>query len=106
MGKIQVLEATGSETDKRKVRRLKPLISGNREQVLVTVIIVNCICMEWVPTLLQRFFSELFTLIISVSLVLIFGEILPQVLCLKRPIQCGANFVWLLYLLKVVVWPI
>jgi len=91
--KLNVVEMTGSFSQKRRVRRLAPLLKQNREQLLISIIIVNCICMEWVPTLLHRIFTETFTLIISVSLVLIFGEILPQVLCLQRPIACGANFV-------------
>lgn len=104
--KLSVIEMTGTAAQKRRVKRLAPLLKQNREQLLISIIIVNCICMEWVPTLLQRIFTETFTLVISVSLVLIFGEILPQVLCLQRPIACGSNFVWLAYVLKVVTFPL
>jgi len=104
--KLRMVMESGTEQEKREAKRLRPLVTGNREQLLVTIIIVNSICLEWVPTLLQRFFSETFTLIVSVTLVLIFGEIMPQVLCLKRPIHCGANFVWLIYILKIATWPI
>lgn len=54
--------------------------------------------------------SSLITSIVSISIILIFGEILPKTLARKNPVKSAKAFVWFMNINKVIffpfVWPI
>merc|ERR1719373_1070946 len=68
--------------------------------MLTAIVIMNCVCMEALPLILDQFFTPWLTMTLSTTLVLIVAEILPQTCCLSRPVECGARFAWLAVLVK------
>lgn len=49
--------------------------------MLVTLLLCNAAAMETLPIFLDRVVSPTEAVILSVSLVLIFGEVIPQAIC-------------------------
>ena len=63
--------------------------------------------MEALPVFLDRVFSRLTAVVISVTLLLIFGEVIPQAFCTgPRQIQIAAMAAPMTRLLMIVTWPI
>ena len=68
---------------------------------------MNSFAMEALPVFLDRVFSRLTAVIISVTLLLIFGEVIPQALCTgPRQIQIAAMAAPMTRFLMIVSWPI
>lgn len=77
---LELKSRTGTELEKYYANKLLPVIN-NRHWLLVTLLICNATAMEALPIFLQRIVDEFMAVVISVSLVLFFGEIIPQALC-------------------------
>ena len=97
--------------DRRRAKRLEPLLREERHHLLlVTLLLTNTAAMEALPEMLDKLVPEWAAVLISVSLVLLFSEIIPQSICTRSPLAVGAAFsplVWLLMLLLFpVAWPI
>ena len=71
---------TGTTEEKHYARNILPVIS-NHHWLLVTLLLCNSFAMEAMPIFLARIVSEALAIVISVTLVLFFGEIIPQALC-------------------------
>ena len=71
---------TGTTEEKHYARNILPVIS-NHHWLLVTLLLCNSFAMEAMPIFLARIVSEVLAIVISVTLVLFFGEIIPQALC-------------------------
>jgi len=97
--KMRLLQRTGTSDQKRAAKKLAPLLK-DQHLLLTTIVFVNCVCMEVLPKLLDKFLSDTAAIITSVTLILIFGEIVPQAACLDNPVGCGASVAWLITLLK------
>lgn len=74
------IEAKGSELSKRQAEKIFSVIDQNH-WMLVTLLLCNALAMEALPLFLDKVVSPLLVIIISVTAVLIFGEIIPQALC-------------------------
>jgi metal transporter CNNM len=74
------IEAKGSELSKRHAEKIFSVIDQNH-WMLVTLLLCNALAMEALPLFLDKVVSPLLVIIISVTAVLIFGEIIPQALC-------------------------
>ena len=97
--------------DRRRAKRLEPLLREERHHLLlVTLLLTNTAAMEALPEVLDKIVPEWAAVLISVSLVLLFSEIIPQSICTRAPLAVGAFFsplVWLLmFVLYPVSWPI
>lgn len=49
--------------------------------MLVTLLLVNALCMEIMPIYLVKICPEAIAIVLSVTLILLFGEIIPQAVC-------------------------
>ncbi|KAG8100878.1 hypothetical protein GUJ93_ZPchr1356g33721, partial [Zizania palustris] len=58
------------------------------------------------PIFLDRIFHPVVAVILSVTFVLAFGEVIPQAICTRYGLAVGANFVWLVRILMVICYPI
>lgn len=79
--------------------------------MLVTLLLCNAGAMETLPIFLDKMLTPVEAVIISVSLVLIFGEIIPQALCtgpkqLAIAYWCCPIVYGLMWLTILVSWPI
>jgi metal transporter CNNM len=77
-----------------------------QHQLLVTLLLCNAVAMEALPIFLDRIFHPVVAVILSVTFVLAFGEVIPQAICTRYGLAVGANFVWLVRILMVICYPI
>ncbi|KAL8430716.1 hypothetical protein ACSSS7_005766 [Eimeria intestinalis] len=80
---LLVLQETGSEAEKAQARKVHELLS-RRHQLLVTLLVANSLAMEALPLFLDRLVSPFHAVLLAVTLILFFGEILPQAVCTGR----------------------
>ena len=77
---LEIKLATGTDIEKTQAKKVIPVIS-NHHFLLVTLLVANAVAMETLPLLLDSMFSAYIAIILSVTFVLIFGEVLPQAFC-------------------------
>jgi metal transporter CNNM len=66
----------GDPDVKRMTERIFPVIDQHH-WMLVTLLLCNAAAMETLPIFLDRIFSPAIAVLISVTLILMFGEIIP-----------------------------
>jgi metal transporter CNNM len=91
--------------DFQRAKRLEPILS-NHHYLLVTLLLCNAAAMEALPIFLDALVPSAYAVIISVTFVLIFGEVLPQALCTKDPLTIGSRFAPFIGFLMLILWPI
>jgi len=77
---LELRSTNGTEEEKEYAQKVLPILA-KRHWLLVTLLLMNAICMEALPLFLDKIFPEFMAIVISVSLVLLFGEIIPQAYC-------------------------
>lgn len=77
---LELRSKNGTEEEKLYAEKVLPILA-KRHWLLVTLLLMNAICMEALPIFLDKIVPEFLAIIISVSLVLLFGEIIPQAYC-------------------------
>eukprot|EP00884_Botryococcus_braunii_P005986 jgi/Botrbrau1/15389/Bobra.43_2s0017.1 len=106
---LEVLIRSGSPREMNYAKRIAPILA-RPHLLLVTLLLVNAAAMEALPLVLDRLVSPVVAVILSVTAVLIFGEILPQAVCSKYGLAVGAYSAWLvrllIYLVGVISFPI
>jgi metal transporter CNNM len=105
---VAVLKAAGGR-NAVLVERIEPLLE-KPHWVLVTLLVVNSLCMEALPIFLDRLLNPLSAILISVTAILLFGEIIPQAVCNQYGLEIGSYMAWLvtlmMYATAPVSWPI
>jgi metal transporter CNNM len=102
---LKILADAGSDTDKRRARRIMPLVERHH-LILVTLLIVDAGAAEALPIFLDRISSPVIAIVISVTAVLFFGEILPSAVCSKWGLAIGANMAWFVWFLIAMTSPV
>jgi len=103
---MELRETTGTPMEKEYSKVILPVLS-NRHWLLCTLLLMNSFAMEALPVFLDRVFSRFAAVVISVTLLLIFGEVIPQALCTgPRQIQIAAMAAPMTRFLMIVSWPI
>jgi metal transporter CNNM len=77
---LELRSTTGTEEEKAYAEKVLPILA-NRHWLLVTLLLMNAFAMEALPLYLDKVVPEYLAVIISVSLVLLFGEVIPQAIC-------------------------
>ncbi|KAK6930030.1 CNNM, transmembrane domain [Dillenia turbinata] len=77
-----------------------------QHQLLVTLLLCNACAMEALPIYLDKLFNQYVAILLSVTFVLAFGEVIPQATCSRYGLAVGANFVWLVRILMIICYPI
>lgn len=72
----------------------------------MTLLLCNACAMEALPIYLDKIFHPFVAVLLSVTFVLAFGEVIPQAICSRYGLLVGANFVWLVRLLMIICYPI
>ncbi|KAL0484166.1 DUF21 domain-containing protein [Acrasis kona] len=106
---IKILKKTGSEQEKKYASRLFPILK-HHHWLLVTLLLWNAAAMEALPLFLNKIVPEYLAIILSVTFVLIFGEVIPQAAISRFGLAVGGNlhwFVWIaIYVASPAAWPI
>lgn len=77
---LEMKLAIGSAEEREMAERVLPVI--NRHHLLLVALLVgNTFAAETLPLMFHMLFNDIIAVAISVTLILIFGEVLPQALC-------------------------
>ncbi|RXH70488.1 hypothetical protein DVH24_013234 [Malus domestica] len=102
---LEILQRSGSPTEKKQAAIILPVVQ-KQHQLLVTLLLCNAAAMEALPLYLDKLFNQYVAIILSVTFVLFFGEVIPQAICTRYGLAVGSNFVWLVRILMFVCYPI
>lgn len=108
--KLEIVRMIGSTSEAEAASTIIPILR-NHHILLVTLLLFNALANEAMPVFLEKIVPPYIAVILSVSLVLIFGEIIPSALFTGRnQISLAARlspFVWfLLYTLYPITLPV
>ncbi|KZV32408.1 hypothetical protein F511_03691 [Dorcoceras hygrometricum] len=102
---LEILQRSGTTREKKQAAIILPVVQ-KQHQLLVTLLLCNAAAMEALPIYLDKIFHPAVAVILSVTFVLVFGEIIPQAVCSRYGLAVGANFVWLVRVLMIICFPI
>ncbi|CAN7015542.1 hypothetical protein Bca4012_032017 [Brassica carinata] len=102
---LEILQRSGTPNEKKQASAIFPVVQ-KQHQLLVTLLLCNAVAMEGLPIYLDKLFNEYVAIILSVTFVLAFGEVIPQAICTRYGLAVGANFVWLVRILMILCYPI
>ncbi len=104
--KLKIKLAVGTTQEKQAANKILPIIS-NHHLLLCTLLLFNSVANEALPIFLNELVPSWAAVLISVTLILLFGEILPTAL-FTGPSQLiiASKFTSLVYFLQLIFWPI
>ncbi|KAG2298081.1 hypothetical protein Bca4012_009292 [Brassica carinata] len=106
---LEVLAKSGTPRDRKHAAKILPVVK-NQHLLLCTLLICNAAAMETLPIFLDGLVTAWGAILISVTLILLFGEIIPQSVCSRHGLAIGATvapFVRVLvWICSPVAWPI
>jgi metal transporter CNNM len=103
---LEIKVAKGTEEERKMAKRIQEVVA-NHHLLLVTLLLGNACAMESLPILLDKMFAEVLSVLISVTFVLIFGEVLPQAFCTgPNQLKIAYRMVPLVKAVKFVLFPI
>ncbi|KXZ56624.1 hypothetical protein GPECTOR_1g562 [Gonium pectorale] len=106
---LEVLLRSGTPREQKYARRIMPLIA-NTHSLLVTLLLCNALAMVALPLFLDKLADPVTAVIVSVTAVLLGGEIIPQAICSRYGLAIGARLAplvrALMWLCSPVSWPV
>ncbi|KAL4312075.1 hypothetical protein GQ457_01G032760 [Hibiscus cannabinus] len=102
---LEILQRSGTPTEKKQAAAILPVVQ-KQHQLLVTLLLCNAVAMEALPIYLDKIFNEYLAIILSVTFVLLFGEVIPQAVCTRYGLAIGANLSGVVRLLMLICYPI
>ncbi|XP_077233935.1 CBS domain protein (DUF21) [Tasmannia lanceolata] len=86
---LEVLAKSGTPQDRKHAAKILPVVK-KQHLLLCTLLICNAAAMEALPIFLDSLISAFGAVLISVTLILLFGEIIPQSVCSRYGLAIGA----------------
>jgi len=102
---LTLRKETSEGEEHEKIESVERLLS-QEHWLLVTIVLLNALSMEALPIFLDRLCGPVAALILSLTAVLILGEIIPQAICTKKPFEFGSKFSVILRCLQYITFPI
>ncbi|KAI5287497.1 hypothetical protein KEM54_005953 [Ascosphaera aggregata] len=88
---LRVIQDSGSEKEQARATKVIKLMRRGKHWVLVTLLLGNVIVNETLPIILDRSLGGGWVaVLVSTGLVVVFGEILPQAICVNYGLTIGA----------------
>lgn len=87
---LEVLKRSGTTRQRACAEKILPVVA-KPHRLLVTLLICNAVAAEALPLVLDRLTDPISAVILSVTVVLIFGEIVPQAACSAYGLEIGAH---------------
>ncbi|XP_075648719.1 DUF21 domain-containing protein At1g47330 [Castanea sativa] len=97
---LEVLIKSGRPQDRLHAAKIFPVVK-NQHLLLCTLLIGNALAMEALPIFLDKLVPPWAAILISVTLILAFGEIIPQAVCTRYGLTVGATMA---PLVRVLLW--
>jgi len=102
---LQILVHSGDAKQKKYAGGILPILK-NRHHLMVTLLLINAAAMEALPIFLDKLTDPVIAIVVSVTAVLLFGEIIPQALCVRFGLLIGYHTSWLVRALMYLTFPI
>ncbi|KAL3681922.1 hypothetical protein R1sor_024878 [Riccia sorocarpa] len=102
---LEVLMRSGTPSDRKHAAKILPVVR-NQHLLLVTLLIGNALAMEALPIFLDSLVEAWGAILLSVTLILMFGEILPQAVCTRYGLAVGAFMSPVVRVLLMVFFPV
>jgi len=107
---LQVLAHSGDVHERRNAQKVLALLQRGKHWVLVTLLLSNVITNETLPIVLDRSLGGGWPAVVSSTiLIVIFGEVVPQSICVRYGLPIGAAMapvvLGLMYLMGPAAWP-
>ncbi|RHY75699.1 hypothetical protein DYB34_010636 [Aphanomyces astaci] len=103
---LQILQTSGADDEKVQAERLLPIVKKHH-LLLVSLLLFNAAANEALPVFLSRVVTEAQAVMISVTCVLFFGEIIPSAIFTgKQQLAIAAALVPFVKLLMLLAFPI
>lgn len=108
---LKVIASSGTENEKKAANKVLTLLGRGKHWLLVTLLLSNVITNETLPVILDRLLGGGFAAVFSSTVaIVIFGEIIPQSICVRYGLELGAFFspyvLCLMYFMYPVAYPI
>ncbi|ORZ23036.1 hypothetical protein BCR42DRAFT_403830 [Absidia repens] len=104
---LQVIKASGTPEEQYNADKVLRLLAHGKHWVLVTLLLSNVVVNETLPILLDSLFGGGWqAILISTVLIVIFGEVIPQSVCVRYGLSIGAKCSKLVLVLMYVMWPL
>lgn len=102
---LEILAKAGQPQDRRNAEKILPIVK-NQHLLLCTLLIGNSLAMEALPIFLDALLPAWGAILISVTLILAFGEIIPQAVCSRYGLSVGAKLSILVRLIVIALFPL
>ena len=103
---LEIKMSNGTESEKYYAEKIYRLVA-NHHWLLVTLLLCNSFACEAMPIFLSKLVNEMMAVILSVTVLLFVGEIIPQALCIGPNQMKIASFLApFTYLLMWITYPI
>ncbi|KAJ4846305.1 DUF21 domain-containing protein [Turnera subulata] len=102
---LEVLATSGTPSDRTHATKILPVVK-RQHLLLCTLLICNAAAMEALPIFLDNLVTAWGAILISVTLILLFGEIIPQAVCSRHGLAIGAAMAPVVQVLVWICFPI
>ncbi|XP_071726246.1 DUF21 domain-containing protein At4g33700-like isoform X1 [Rutidosis leptorrhynchoides] len=102
---LEVLAKSGTPKDRRYADKILPVVK-RQHLLLCTLLICNAAAMEALPIFLDTLVTAWGAILISVTLILLFGEIIPQSVCTRYGLAIGASVAPFVHILVWLCFPV
>jgi len=107
---LQVLASSGEASERKNAAKVLRLLKRGKHWVLVSLLLSNVITNETLPIMLDRSLGGGWQAVLgSTILIVIFGEVVPQSICVRYGLPIGAfmssSTLLLMWILAPVAWP-
>ena len=102
---LKVLSTAGKQHEQKYAKRIMPLVR-QQHLLLVTFLVSNAAILVSLPILLHKITSHVIAIVVSVTAVLFFGEILPHAIISRCGLAMGGIFSPLILLFMIILFPI
>ena len=103
---LEIKLNSGTEQEKKYANKIKMVINDHH-WILVTLLLCNAFACEAMPILLDKLVNEMMAIVISVTVLLFVGEIVPQALCTgPNQMKIAAFLAPFTYSLMIITYPL
>ncbi|EWC46425.1 hypothetical protein DRE_04368 [Drechslerella stenobrocha 248] len=104
---LQVIAQSGEDREQKHARQVLRLLKKGKHWVLVTLLLGNVITNETLPIVLDRSLGGGWPAVLtSTILIVIFGEIIPQSVCVRYGLSIGAYLSPFVLMLMYIMYPV
>lgn len=104
---LQVIAESGSDSERKYATKVLKLLSCGKHWVLVTLLLSNVITNETLPIVLDSILGGGWPAVLSsTAAIVVFGEIIPQSICVRYGLPLGAYFAPFVKVLMYAMYPV